>query len=214
MDKFLIVGLGNPGDEYAATRHNTGYMVLDAFAKASNTVFDDRRYGYVAETTLKGRKVVLLKPTTFMNLSGNAVRYWLNKENIDQQRLLVISDDVALPLGQFRLKAGGSNGGHNGLGHIQQLIGQNYARLRMGIGNDYPQGGQIDWVLGNYSEEDLKQLQPSIDTAVEIIRSFVLAGIDITMNQYNKLGKSPKSHEPHDSHEPYRPNEPHNLNEP
>ena len=189
MDKYLIVGLGNPGDEYATTRHNTGYMVLDAFAKASNTVFSDRRYGYVAETSLKGRKVVLLKPTTYMNLSGNAVRYWLNKENIDQQRLLVVSDDVALPLGQFRLKAGGSNGGHNGLGHIQQLIGQNYARLRMGIGNDYPQGGQIDWVLGSYTEDDQRQLQPAIDTAVEIIRSFVLAGIDITMNQYNKLGK-------------------------
>ena len=124
-----------------------------------------------------------------MNLSGNAVRYWLNKENIDQSRLLVVSDDVALPLGQFRLKANGSNGGHNGLGHIQQLIGQNYARLRMGIGSDYPQGGQIDWVLGNYSADDLKVLQPSIETAVEIIRSFVLAGIDITMNQFNKLGK-------------------------
>ena len=189
MDKYLIVGLGNPGDEYATTRHNTGYMVLDAFAKASNTVFSDRRYGYVTETSLKGRKVVLLKPTTYMNLSGNAVRYWLGKENIDQQRLLVVSDDVALPLGQFRLKAGGSNGGHNGLGHIQQLIGQNYARLRMGIGNDYPQGGQIDWVLGSYSEDDLRQLQPAIDTTVEIIRSFVLAGIDITMNQFNKLGK-------------------------
>ncbi|MBQ3752525.1 MAG: aminoacyl-tRNA hydrolase [Prevotella sp.] len=191
MDKYLVVGLGNPGDEYATTRHNTGYMVLDAFAKASNTVFSDRRYGYVAETSLKGRKVVLLKPTTYMNLSGNAVRYWLGKENIDQQRLLVVSDDVALPLGQFRLKAGGSNGGHNGLGHIQQLIGQNYARLRMGIGNDYPQGGQIDWVLGSYSDDDLRQLQPAIDTAVEIIRSFVLAGIDITMNQFNKLGKRP-----------------------
>jgi PTH1 family peptidyl-tRNA hydrolase len=189
MDKYLIVGLGNPGDEYAMTRHNTGFMVLDAFAGASNTVFSDRRYGYVAETSLKGRKVLLLKPTTFMNLSGNAVRYWLNKENIDQHRLLVISDDVALPLGQFRLKAGGSNGGHNGLGHIQQLIGQDYPRLRMGIGSDYPQGGQIDWVLGRYSEEELQQLQPSIDTAVEIIKSFVLAGIDITMNQYNKLGK-------------------------
>ena len=189
MDKYLIVGLGNPGDEYAETRHNTGFMVLDAFAKASNIVFADRRYGFVGETSLKGRKVFLLKPTTFMNLSGNAVRYWLNKENIDQQRLLVVSDDVALPLGQFRLKAGGSNGGHNGLGHIQQLIGQNYSRLRMGIGNDYPQGGQIDWVLGSYSEEDLQQLQPSIDTAVDIIKSFVLAGIDITMNQYNKLGK-------------------------
>jgi PTH1 family peptidyl-tRNA hydrolase len=124
-----------------------------------------------------------------MNLSGNAVRYWLNKENIDQHRMLVISDDVALPLGAFRLKAKGSNGGHNVLGHIQQLIGQQYARLRMGIGNDYPQGGQIDWVLGRYTDDDLKTLQPSIDTAVEIIKSFVLAGIDITMNQFNKLGK-------------------------
>ena len=189
MDKYLIVGLGNIGDEYAMTRHNTGFMVLDAFAKASNIVFEDKRYGFVADTSLKGRKVLLLKPSTYMNLSGNAVRYWLNKENIDQQRLLVISDDVALPLGAFRLKANGSNGGHNGLGHIQQLIGQQYARLRIGIGNDYPQGGQIDWVLGRYSEEELQALQPSIDTAVEIIKSFVLAGIDITMNQFNRLGK-------------------------
>ena len=189
MDKYLIVGLGNPGDEYATTRHNTGFMVLDAFAKASNIHFDDRRYGFVAETSLKGRKVFLLKPSTFMNLSGNAVRYWLNKENIDQKRMLVISDDVALPLGQFRLKANGSNGGHNGLGHIQQLIGQDYPRLRMGIGSDFPRGMQIDWVLGRYSEEELKALQPAIDTGVEIIKSFVLAGIDITMNQFNKLGK-------------------------
>ena len=189
MDKYLIVGLGNPGDEYAATRHNTGYMVLDAFAKASNTVFDDRRYGYVAETSLKGRKVFLLKPTTFMNLSGNAVRYWLNKENIDQSRLLVISDDVAIPVGQFRLKGRGSNGGHNGLGNIQQLIGQDYARLRMGIGNDYPIGAQIEHVLGAFSAEELSELQPAIDISVDIIKSFVLAGIDITMNQYNKLGK-------------------------
>ena len=193
MDKYLIVGLGNIGPDYELTRHNTGFMVLDAFAKASNTVFEDRRYGFVGETTLKGRKVVLLKPSTFMNLSGNAVRYWLNKENIDQSHLLVISDDVALPLGQFRLKASGSNGGHNGLGHIQQLIGQNYARLRMGIGNDYPQGGQIDWVLGRYSDEEVKELQPAIDTAAEIIKSFVLAGIDITMNQFNKLGKGAKA---------------------
>ena len=189
MDKFLIVGLGNVGSEYELTRHNTGFMVLDAFAKASNIHFEDRRYGFVAETSLKGRKVFLLKPSTFMNLSGNAVRYWLNKENIDQKRLLVVSDDVALPLGAFRLKAGGSNGGHNGLGHIQQLIGQDYARLRMGIGNDFPQGMQIDWVLGKYDDEDMKVLQPSIDLGVEIIKSFVLSGIDITMNQYNKLGK-------------------------
>ena len=189
MDKYLIVGLGNIGPEYEKTRHNTGFMVLDAFAKASNIHFEDRRYGFVAETTLKGRKVFLLKPSTFMNLSGNAVRYWLNKENIEQSRLLVISDEVALPLGAFRLKANGSNGGHNGLGHIQQLIGQDYARLRMGIGNDFPRGMQIDWVLGRYDEEELRQLQPSIDTAVEIIKSFVLAGIDVTMNQFNKLGK-------------------------
>ena len=193
MDKYLIVGLGNPGSEYERTRHNTGFMVLDAFAKASNIVFEDRRYGYVAETSLKGRKVFLLKPTTFMNLSGNAVRYWLNKEIIDQTRLLVISDDVALPLGQFRLKGAGSNGGHNGLGHIQQLIGQNYARLRMGIGSDFPRGMQVDWVLGRYSDEELKTLQPSIDLCVNIIKSFVLAGIDITMNQYNKLGKGTKT---------------------
>ena len=186
MDKFLIVGLGNPGDEYADTRHNTGYMILDAFAKASNIVFSDKRYGYVAETSLKGRKVILLKPTTFMNLSGNAVRYWLNKENIEQERLLVVVDDVALPLGTLRLKAGGSNGGHNGLGHIQQLIGQDYARLRVGIGNDFPRGMQVDWVLGHYSEEEMKVLAPQMDVAVEEIKSFVLAGIDITMNQFNK----------------------------
>ena len=182
----MIVGLGNPGDEYADTRHNTGYMILDAFAKASNIVFSDKRYGYVAETSLKGRKVILLKPTTFMNLSGNAVRYWLNKENIDQQRMLVVVDDVALPLGTLRLKAGGSNGGHNGLGHIQQLIGQDYARLRVGIGNDFPRGMQVDWVLGHYSEEEMKVLAPQMDVAVEEIKSFVLAGINITMNQYNK----------------------------
>ena len=189
MDKYLICGLGNPGAEYAGTRHNTGFMVLDAFAKASNIVFEDKRYGFVAETTLKGRKIILLKPTTFMNLSGNAVRYWLNKENIDQRRLLVVSDDVALPLGEFRLKGSGSNSGHNGLGHIQQLIGQNYPRLRMGIGNEYPRGGQVDWVLGRYDEADMQVLQPAIDTAVEIIKSFVLAGIDITMNQFNQQGK-------------------------
>ena len=189
MDKYLIVGLGNPGDEYAGTRHNTGFMVLDAFAKASNIVFEDKRYGFVAETSLKGRKLFLLKPTTYMNLSGNAVRYWLNKENIDQSRLLVIVDDLSLPLGAFRLKASGSNGGHNGLGNIQQMIGQQYARLRMGIGNDFPRGAQVDWVLGKYSDDDIKVLQPSIDCAVDIIKSFVLAGIDNTMNAYNKLGK-------------------------
>ena len=186
MNKYLIVGLGNPGAEYAETRHNIGYMVLDAFAKASNIVFDDRRYGYVAESSLKGRKLFLLKPTTFMNLSGNAVRYWLNKENIDECRLLVIVDDLSLPLGTLRLKASGSAGSHNGLGHIQQLIGQQYARLRIGIGNDFPRGSQVDYVLGNFSMEERETLNPTFETAIEIIKSFVLAGVNITMNQYNK----------------------------
>lgn len=191
MDKFLIVGLGNPGAEYAETRHNAGYMALDAFAKASNVVFSDKRYGFVAETTVRGRKLFLLKPTTFMNLSGNAVRYWLEKENIATEHLLVIVDDVALPIGQFRLKGKGSAGGHNGLKHIEQLIGANYSRLRLGIGNDYPQGGQIDWVLGKFTAEELTALKGVIDTACEIIPSFVLAGVDVTMNQFNKK-KCPK----------------------
>lgn len=186
MDKFLIVGLGNPGAEYAPTRHNAGYMVLDAFAKASNVVFADRRYGYVCETTLRGRKLILLKPTTYMNLSGNAVRYWLNKENIDENHMLVVVDDLSLPLGTLRLKASGSAGTHNGLGHIQQLIGQQYPRLRLGIGNEFPRGAQVDFVLGAFTDEEQTVLQPVIETAVEIIKSFVLAGIDITMNQYNK----------------------------
>lgn len=187
MDKYLIVGLGNVGDEYDLTRHNTGFMVLDAFAKASNIHFEDKRYGFVAETSLKGRKLFLLKPSTFMNLSGNAVRYWMGKENIALERLLVVVDDLALPLGALRLKASGSNAGHNGLGHIQQILGTDrYARLRVGIGNDFARGQQVDWVLGKYGEEEMQTLQPSIDTAVEMVRSFVLAGIDITMNAFNK----------------------------
>ena len=189
MDKFLICGLGNPGGEYEGTRHNTGFMAVDAFAKAMDVTFQDKRYGFVAETSIKGRKVFLLKPTTFMNLSGNAVRYWLNEEKIDQSHLLVISDDVALPLAEFRLKSNGSDGGHNGLGHIMQLIGQDFARLRIGIGNDYPRGGQIDWVLGHYSDDEMKELQSTFDRGVEIMKSFVLQGIDNTMNQYNKFGK-------------------------
>lgn len=192
MDKYLIVGLGNPGYEYENTRHNTGFMVLDKMAESVGVSFEDKRYGYVAETSIKGRKVFLLKPTTYMNLSGNAVRYWLQKENIDQKRLLVVVDDLSIPLGDYRLKGNGSNGGHNGLGNIQQFIGQQYARLRMGIGSDFQRGQQVDWVLGKYTDEDMRTLQPSIDEAVEIIRSFVLAGLDITMNQFNKLGKKSK----------------------
>lgn len=192
VDKYLIVGLGNPGREYEMTRHNTGFMVVDELANKLDVTFEDKRYGFVAEASIKGRKVFILKPTTYMNLSGNAVRYWLQKENIDQSRMLVIVDDLSIPLGDFRLKGNGSNGGHNGLGNIQQLIGQQYARLRMGIGADFQQGQQVDWVLGKYDDEDMKTLQPSIDMAVEIIKSFVLAGLSITMNQFNKFGKKAK----------------------
>lgn len=186
MEKYLIVGLGNPGAEYHETRHNAGWMVVDAFAKEQGVTFADKRYGFVAETSVKGRKLFLLKPTTYMNLSGNAVRYWLEKENIPTENLLVIVDDLALPLGKMRLKGSGSNGGHNGLGHIQQLIGQKYARLRMGIGAEFQKGGQVDWVLGKFSDEDKATLAPLMETACEMIKSFVLAGIDITMNRYNK----------------------------
>lgn len=186
MEKFLIVGLGNPGDEYHETRHNVGWMAIDAFATAQDATWADKRYGYIAETSIKGRKLILLKPTTYMNLSGNAVRYWLEKENIPTEHLLVIVDELQLPLGKLRLKASGSNGGHNGLGHIQQLIGQQYARLRVGIGNEFNRGGQVDYVLGKFSDEDKQTLQPNIETAGEIIKSFALAGVNITMNQYNK----------------------------
>lgn len=186
MEKYLIVGLGNPGPEYHETRHNAGWMVIDSFAEEQGAEWRDRRYGYVAETSVKGRKLFLLKPTTFMNLSGNAVRYWMNEEKIDESHLLVIVDDLALPLGKMRLKGNGSNGGHNGLGHIQQLIGQKYARLRIGIGNEFARGAQVDWVLGKFSAEDKETLKPIINTSREIIKSFVLAGVDITMNQFNK----------------------------
>ena len=186
MDKFLIVGLGNPGAEYHETRHNAGWMVLDAFAAEANVSFTDKRYGFVAETSVKGRKLILLKPTTFMNLSGNAVRYWLEKEKIDTCRLLVVVDDLALPVGKMRLKANGSNGGHNGLGHIQQLIGENYSRLRLGIGNEFGRGQQINYVLDKFSDDERKLLDPCIETAKEIIKSFALQGVDRTMNLYNK----------------------------
>lgn len=186
MDKYLIACLGNPGAEYAETRHNTGWMVADRLAADLGAAFSDRRYGFVAEAGLRGRKLFILKPTTYMNLSGNAVRYWLEKERIDTGRLLVIVDDIALPVGKMRLKGSGSNGGHNGLGHIQQLIGQKYARLRVGIGSEYARGGQIDYVLGHFTSEERTVLDPLMGQAVECAKSFVLAGIDITMNQFNR----------------------------
>lgn len=185
--KYLIVGLGNIGSEYAGTRHNIGFRVLDALAKASNLVFEDKRYGMVATLSLKGQQLVLLKPSTYMNLSGNAVRYWMGKENIPLERLLVVVDDLSLPFGALRMKPGGSDGGHNGLKHIASVLGtQAYARLRFGIGNDFPRGGQIDYVLGQFTEEDLKTMDERVELAGEMVKSFCLAGIQITMNQFNK----------------------------
>ncbi len=185
--KYLIVGLGNIGDEYRNTRHNIGFMVLDALAKASNIVFKDGRYGATASMSVKGRQLLLLKPSTYMNLSGNAVRYWMQQEKIPLENVLVVVDDLALPFGSLRLKGKGSDAGHNGLKHIAATLGtQNYARLRFGIGNDFPKGAQVDYVLGQFGEDDVKQMPERLETAEEIIKSFCLAGLSITMNQYNK----------------------------
>lgn len=183
--KYLIAGLGNIGPDYEQTRHNIGFMVLDAFAKASNAVFEDRRYGFVAEMRLRNKSLVLLKPSTFMNLSGNAVRYWLQKEKIETENLLVVVDDLALPFGTLRMRSKGSDAGHNGLKHIQDMIGQKYPRLRFGIGHDFPRGAQINYVLDLFSEEEKQRLPERIELAVDIIRSFCLAGVQNTMNQYN-----------------------------
>ena len=184
--KYLIVGLGNPGDEYQNTRHNIGFMVLDALAKASNIVFEDKRYGFVAHMRIKNRELVLLKPTTYMNLSGNAVRYWMKEEKIDPENLLVVADDLALPLGKIRIKANGSNGGHNGLGNIiQVLCSQQFSRLRFGIGNDFPMGAQIKFVLDPFNDEEQKILDERIPVAVEAVKNFCLAGVNDTMCKFN-----------------------------
>ena len=184
--KYLIVGLGNIGEEYRNTRHNIGFMVLDALAKASYIVFSDKRYGAVANMSLKGKQLLLLKPSTYMNLSGNAVRYWMQQEKIPLENVLIIVDDLALPIGTLRLKGKGSDAGHNGLKHIAATLGtQNYSRLRFGIGNDFPKGGQIDFVLGEFDDEAKKILPERISLAGEIIKSFCLAGLNNTMNQYN-----------------------------
>jgi len=184
--KYLITGLGNIGEEYRNTRHNIGFTVLDALAKASNLVFTDGRYGATATLSLKGRQLILLKPSTYMNLSGNAVRYWMQKENIPLENVLIVVDDLALPFGTLRLKGKGSDAGHNGLKNIQQLLGtQEYSRLRFGIGSNFPRGGQINYVLGKFPPEELQEMPEKIKRAVEIIKSFCLAGVQNTMNQYN-----------------------------
>ena len=185
--KQLIVGLGNIGDEYADTRHNIGFMILDALAKASNIVFDvNKRYGALAELRLKNQHLLLLKPYTYMNSSGNAVRYRMQKEKIEPEKLLIVVDDLALPFGALRLKTKGSDAGHNGLKHIQEVLGTtNYNRLRFGIGNEFPQGRQIDFVLDSFTEDEQKRLPERIEKAIEIIKSYALSGADITMNLFN-----------------------------
>jgi len=186
MSKFLIVGLGNIGDEYRNTRHNIGFMMLDAFAEASNIAFEDKRYGFVGKGRVKNAELVLLKPSTYMNLSGNAVRYWMQEEKIPIENLLVLVDDLNLPFGTIRMRKQGSNGGHNGLGHIQQVLGsENYARVRFGIGNEFTRGAQINFVLGQWTDEEQKLLPERLDVVKQIIPSFCLQGIDRTMNLFN-----------------------------
>ena len=187
--KYLIVGLGNIGQEYEGTRHNIGFTVLVTFGKVSNTIFSDKRYGFVAEASVRGRKLLLLKPSTYMNLSGNAVRYWMQAEKIPLENVLVIVDDLALPVGTLRLKGQGSDGGHNGLKHIAATLGTTaYARLRVGIGNNFGKGHQVDFVLGAFDSEEQKAIDEQLATTTEIIKSFCFAGLARTMNQFNKKG--------------------------
>lgn len=187
--KYLIVGLGNVGNEYAETRHNIGFKVLDALAAASNAVFRTERYGDIAEVRFKGRIFIMLKPSTYMNNSGKAVSYWLRRESIDAANMLVVLDDLALPVGSLRIRGKGSDGGHNGLKSIDACIGTNaYPRLRCGIGHDFGQGRQVDYVLGEWLPQEREILSSVTETAVEAIRSFGTQGIERTMNLYNKKG--------------------------
>ena len=184
---YLIAGLGNIGPEYALTRHNMGFMTLDALAAASNVVFSTERYGDVAEMRLKGNTLHLLKPSTYMNLSGKAVAYWFHKLNIAPENLLVVVDDLALPFGALRLRKSGSDGGHNGLKSIDyHLITNQYARLRMGIGNGFAPGGQIDFVLSELLLEEKRILPDVLSNAVEAIKCFVLEGPDRAMTKFNR----------------------------
>lgn len=184
--KYLIVGLGNIGDEYRGTRHNVGFMILDALAEASNISFSTGRYGDIGRGRIKNKQIVLLKPSTYMNLSGNAVRYWKDQEGIDIKDILVVVDDLSLPLGAIRIKERGSDAGHNGLKNIAQMLGtEAYPRLKFGIGNDFPRGCQIDYVLGRFPADEQPVLRERIDVAVEAIKEYVLAGPSVAMCKYN-----------------------------
>ena len=184
--KYLIAGLGNFGYEYVNTRHNIGFNILDALAGASNIFFEDKRYGFISEYRYKGQIIHLLKPTTYVNLSGKAVNFWIKKLQVPLSNLLVIADDIALPLGTIRLRRSGSDGGHNGLKNIIEVLGdRNFARLRFGIGSDFSYGTQVGFVLGEWTEAEKSVLNEKIPVCAEIIRSFATSGIDHTMNTYN-----------------------------
>jgi peptidyl-tRNA hydrolase len=183
--KFLVVGLGNIGEEYWGTRHNVGFRVVNELVDVANASFSEMRYGAVARMRVKNAELVVLKPNTFMNLSGNAVRYWLQKEDLSESQMLIVVDDLSLPFGCLRMKPKGSHGGHNGLRSIEDLIGSEYPRLRFGIGDDFSRGRQVDFVLSKFSEEELTKMPELVKKSAEMIRSFCLSGIDITMNQFN-----------------------------
>lgn len=186
MKKFLIVGLGNIGAEYVNTRHNIGFKVLDYFARKENINFQTAKLGEVTEFKIKGRTLVLLKPDTYMNLSGKAVNYWMEKENIEKENVLIITDDLNLSFGSIRIKSKGSDGGHNGLKSIQSLLNTTeYPRFRFGISDEFKKGKQVDYVLGEWNEEEKAKLQERLALSAEIIQSFALAGLNNTMNEFN-----------------------------
>lgn len=184
--KYLIAGLGNIGPEYELTRHNIGFLTLDRMADTEGFKFDSSRHAYVAEWKFKGKTLIFIKPTTYMNLSGKAINYWLKEEKIPIENFLVITDDIALPYGKLRMRGKGSNAGHNGLGNIDEVLGtQAYARLRFGVGNDFPKGRQVEYVLGKFSAGDFAELPIHMDKACEMIKGFCTIGIDRTMSQFN-----------------------------
>lgn len=184
--KYLIVGLGNPGEKYANTRHNVGFKVLDELIRGTETAFEVAKLGQVAQHKFKGRTLILLQPSTFMNLSGKAVNYWMQHEKIPVEQVLIITDDIALPLGKLRLKPKGSDGGHNGLKDIQTTLQtENYPRLRFGVGNAFAKGKQVDYVLGEWTKEELPLLEERLKISCEIIKSFVTIGVDKTMSAWN-----------------------------
>lgn len=185
-ESYLVVGLGNIGPEYTDTRHNMGFMVLDAWAQASNTLFSTQRYGDLAEISIKGKSLYLLKPSTYMNLSGNAIRYYLQKLPIPIERLIVICDDINLPFGTLRMRKGGSDGGHNGLKSVAQCIeSTDYARIRMGVGHNFGNGHQADYVLGKLSDEEKKSMPLLCDRVIQGVKDWIFVGADRAMNSLN-----------------------------